>query len=232
MAKKKKGNDGIDLTAKVSTNRKEASWKSLGLTPEYSPSGNRKGFTDKAGNYISERQFRKLAGTPMKGSAGYKERQAAKAAGKSFRPISQEQVYKEMQKAAKTPGMTLEEFMTGKSRELAYSERRTQAKHNEFIDSQRKDAINFKKNAGLLTEKQAEQAIKDVNAQAKARDKAQELRDKLNSPLTPKQREKLEKQYRTQTDKIRKLQDKLEKKGIVILDDKPSAESLRYGYYH
>lgn len=229
MARKKKS-DGIDLTAK--TTKKEPAWKQLGYTPEYSPSGNRKGFRDKEGNYIPERQFRRMVGTPMKGSQGYKERQAAKAEGKNFRPMTEKQIEKEMKKAAKTPGMTLEEFMTGKSRELAYTNRRIQSKHNEFLDKQRRDAIEFKKRAGVLTEKQAATAHKDLQKQIDAREKAIKLREQLDNPLDRKKRERLEKEYRKQADIIRKQQEKLEKKGLVIIDDKPSQESLRYGYYH
>jgi hypothetical protein len=208
-------------------------WQELGLTPVKSASGARKGFTDKQGNYIPERQFRKMVGTPIKGSQGYKERKAAKEAGKAFRPITQEKIWEEMKEAAKVPGMTLEQFMTGKAHEVAYSERRTQEAHNRYVDKQRKDALEFKRMSGSLTDKQFEIARKDLERNIKARNKILDIKDKLNNPkLSKEKRSQLHKQYREQVKKFKTSQSKLEKKGLVIMDDRPSEESLRYGYYH
>lgn len=229
MTRKKKS-DGVDLTAKV--NKREPAWKQLGYTPEYSPSGSRKGFRDKEGNYIPERQFRKLVGTPMKGSQGYKERQAAKKEGKSFRPMTEKQVHAEMKKAAKNPGMTLEEFMTGKSREIAYENRRTLEKHNEFIDNERRKAVEFKRMTGVMTDKQAEKALQEIQEQAQIRDRLQELADKLQQPLTAADRNATLKEFNKLQKENAKYQARLEKKGVVIIDDKEAGESLRYGYYH
>jgi acyl-CoA synthetase (NDP forming) len=214
--------------------RKKAIWKELGLKEVKSPSGNRKGFIDKEGNYISERQFRKeIALTPMKGSQGYKERQAAKAKGIDFRPETPKRIMSAMKEAAKIPGMTIEEFTKGHTRDLAYSERRTRESHNRFIDKQRREAIEFKRQTGTMTEKQADVARRDLERQIKAREKALELRDKLDSGKVPREkRAAMEKKYREEAAKVRAAQAKLEKKGIVIMDDKVSAESLRYGYYH
>lgn len=234
MPRKKKNEDkGIDLTAKSKASRKEAKWEQLGYSPVYSPSGNRKGFQTKDGSYISERQFRKLAGTPMKGSKGYKERQEAKKAGKNFRPEPVDKIFKDMQEAAKKGGMTLEEFMTGKSREVAYSERRTQESHNRFIDSQRREAIKFKRMAGTLTDKQAAVAERDLNRYIKTRDKLNNIREEIQKGGHSKEkRARLYKQYREEAAKLKRADDKLVKKGLVIMDDLPSGESLRYGYYH
>lgn len=208
-------------------------WKQLGFKEVKSPSGNRKGFIDKEGRYISERQYRKeYALTPMKGSKGYKERQEAKKKGVDFRPVTVDKAWKELQAAAKKPGMTLAQFTTGKAPTLSQADKLITAKRNKFIDEQRREAIKFKKLAGVLTPKQAEQSLKDLEKQIKARDKALRLRERLLKPLGRKEREKLEKQYRKEAATVRKYQDKLEKRGVVLLDDLPSKESLRYGFYH
>jgi hypothetical protein len=173
-----------------------------------------------------------MVGTPMKGSQGHKERAAAKKEGINFRPATQKQIHKEMKEAAKKPGMTLEEFMTGKSRELAYENRRTQARHNEFVDTERRKSVEFKRMTGTITDKQAEQALKDIDAQAAVRDKLQDLAEKLRKPMSDTERNDTLREFNKLQKENKKYQDKLEKRGVVIIDEKEAGETLRYGYYH
>jgi predicted nucleotide-binding protein (sugar kinase/HSP70/actin superfamily) len=128
--------------------------------------------------------------------------------------------------------MTLEEFMTGKSRELAYENRRTQARHNEFVDTERRKSVEFKRMTGTITDKQAEQALKDIDAQAAVRDKLQDLAEKLRKPMSDTERNDTLREFNKLQKENKKYQDKLEKRGVVIIDEKEAGETLRYGYYH
>lgn len=203
-----------------------ALWQQLGLIPSYSKSGKSiKGYTDAEGNYYSERQYRqKFANAPMKGS-----KKPITEAEKTARQV--ETAWNQIEQAAKKPGMTLKQFMTGK--EPTPPARRTMEEHNKFVDEYRREAIEFKKIAGVFDKKTAHTALKNLEQEVKWRNKAQELHEKLwNKDLKGETRRKVIKEYQQATKRYKEAHKKLLGKGILSEEDEPGKDSLRYMYYH
>lgn len=202
-----------------------ALWKQLGLTPQYSASGKSiKGYTDAEGNYYSERQYRQtFTNAPMKGSRKPKTEEE-----KTQRQINA--AWNQIETAAKKPGMTLKQFMTGKEPEPPRG--RSMDAHNKYVDEYRREAIEFKKMGGAMTKKDADAALKNLEQEIKWRNKAQELHEKLMEDIPREQRRKLAKEYQQATKRYREAHSKLLGKGIMSEEDEPGKESLRYMYYH
>jgi hypothetical protein len=203
-----------------------ALWKTLGLTPQYSASGKSiKGYTDAEGNYYSERQYRqKFTNAPMKGS-----RKPKTAEEKITRQINA--AWNQIETAAKTPGMTLKQFMTGK--EPTPPSGRNLSQHNNFVDAYRRDAINFKKMAGVMDKAAAKSALTNLEQEIKWRDKLLDLNEKLKSgDYKGEARRKLAKEYMQASKRYREAHSKLLGKGIMSEEDEPGKDSLRYMYYH
>lgn len=197
-------------------------------------------YKDANGKPVSERQYRKMKGKPGKGSPGYKKRMSEKKQGRDVL-IPPKDLHKEaMQQFAKRhPGATSKWFRTGQEPDVAASDRFSQQKHNQAVQKQRREAVKFHREAGLITEKKAQKLRDVITEEGRLRRRLQLIKEKLdrNRPqprikggrsYTNDERRKLEGQYNKLRKEYRKKGDYLRKYHIAMAEGHPLSE----GHYH
>lgn len=205
--------------------RKTPRYKELGLTKT------KNGYLDKSGKYIPERQYRKMVGTPIKGSQGYKERKAAKERGEDFRATPA--ALKTW--AKKTRGGTAKWFQTGVQPDVGPEIYNNKEKHFKAIAENRREVIDFKFKTGAITEKQRDKLMEEFREEHFYRDKMAKLYEQLannsNRPggkmFTNAQRARIEREYQAARRKYDKAREKMDLYGII-----PHDSHLDEGYYH
>jgi hypothetical protein len=211
-------------------------WKQLGLEK----SG--QGYIDKQGNYISERQYRKMVGTPAKGSPGYKERMIAKAeraaSNRGRQAVDKlsntERERRQFDKIynflKRVPGATERQAKTGKEPHLSPIDKSTRERVNKAIDAHRREVIESKRKYGLIDEKKANSLKASAELEASYREKMARIRERLseNPNMSAKQRAKLQREYEVYHKQWQKARQNLDKAGVLP----PPSSDFNSGWYH
>ncbi len=203
-------------------------------TPKYAEYGLKKvapgKYIDQAGNNVSERQMRKIIGTPAKGSQGVKEYRTERYG--TTQPTSKPKGPSYKERLAdflrKTPGGTEEWFKTGKQPEIPYYENQTAERHNKQIDKQRREAIRAQRKAGLISETEYNSMMGTLRLQQSYRSKILHIEDKIKFAKDMKTEEidKLKSEQQIYLNQYRKLDRKMNDYGLV-----PNIDEFKYGWY-
>ena len=203
-------------------------------TPKYEQYGLKKvapgKYIDQAGNNVSERQMRKIIGTPAKGSQGVKEYRTERYG--TTQPTTKPKGPSYKEKLAdflrKTPGGTEEWFKTGVQPEIPHNPHMTSREHNKMVDKQRQDAIKAQYKAGLISQSEKNSLLATERLAASYRDKVLRIEERIKNArdLSGKDYLKLKREQQVYLNQYRKYENKLQNIGAI-----PEIDEFKYGWY-